>query len=152
MMVSIYTSSSALSSNEFKSVESDYRIFVWRQKSSSSTDESFPVLHVRNPDDPLPTPPEYQNPSFYVFKSHKSPPSSSVRSRSRAERRSVRSNGSANTSKVNDVDDGIPKFKKEFEKFQNESGVRTVMGSIGPVNNGTPWILSSFPRVNMACA
>ena len=117
--------------------ESDYRIFVWRQKSMSPTDESFPVLYVRNPDEPLPTPPEYQNPSYYVFKQQSSPPSSGARSRSRAERRSVRSNGSANTSKANDNDDGVPKFKKEFETFQNESGVRTVMGSIGPVNNGT---------------
>ena len=33
-------------------------------------------------------------------------------------------------------DDGIPKFKKEFERFHSENGVRTVMGSIGPVQNG----------------
>lgn len=29
-----------------------------------------------------------------------------------------------------------PKHKKEFEKFHSENGVRTVMGSIGPVQNG----------------
>ena len=120
----------------FPSVESDYRIFVWRQKSSSPNDDSFPVLHVRNPDDPLPAPPEYQNPSYYVFKTQSSPPTSSARTRSRAERHSVRSSGSGTNSKLNDADDGVPKFKKEFEKFQNESGVRTIMGSIGPVNNG----------------
>jgi len=28
-----------------------------------------------------------------------------------------------------------PKHKKEFEKFHSENGVRTVMGSIGPVQN-----------------
>ena len=30
----------------------------------------------------------------------------------------------------------IPKHKLEFEKFHSENGVRTVMGSIGPVHNG----------------
>jgi hypothetical protein len=35
-----------------------------------------------------------------------------------------------------DEDDGIPKHKKEFDKFHSENGVRTVMGSIGPVQNG----------------
>ena len=117
-------------------IESDYRIFVWRQKSTSPHDESFPVLHVRNPDDTLPAPPEYQNPSFYIFKAHSSPSTSSARTRSRTERHSVKSSDSANTPKVNDTSDGVPKHKKEFEKFQNENGVRTVMGSIGPVNNG----------------
>lgn len=33
-------------------------------------------------------------------------------------------------------EDGVPNFKKEFERFHGENGVRTVMGSIGPVNNG----------------
>lgn len=28
-------------------------------------------------------------------------------------------------------------FKKEFERFHSENGVRTVMGSIGPVQNGS---------------
>ena len=32
-----------------------------------------------------------------------------------------------------DEDDGVPKFKKEFDRFHNENGVRTVMGSVGPV-------------------
>ncbi|KAJ3492145.1 hypothetical protein NLI96_g224 [Meripilus lineatus] len=127
--------------------ESDYRIFVWRQKSSSPNDDSFPVLHVRNPDDPLPAPPEYQNPSYYVFKTQSSPPTSSARTRSRAERHSVRSSGSGTNSKLNDADDGVPKFKKEFEKFQNESGVRTIMGSIGPVNNVRMLLRSGYRHV-----
>jgi len=29
----------------------------------------------------------------------------------------------------------VPQFKKAFEKFHSENGVRTVLGSIGPVNN-----------------
>jgi len=32
--------------------------------------------------------------------------------------------------------DGIPKLVKQFEKFHSQNGVRTVMGSIGPVENG----------------
>jgi hypothetical protein len=30
----------------------------------------------------------------------------------------------------------VPKHKYEFDKFHSENGVRTVIGSIGPVNNG----------------
>jgi len=36
-----------------------------------------------------------------------------------------------------DENDSIPKHKKEFDKFHSENGVRTVMGSIGPVQNGS---------------
>jgi hypothetical protein len=32
-------------------------------------------------------------------------------------------------------DDGVPAHKKDFEKFHGENGVRTVVGSIGPVQN-----------------
>jgi hypothetical protein len=32
--------------------------------------------------------------------------------------------------------DGVPKLMKQFKKFHSENGVRTVIGSIGPVKNG----------------
>ena len=35
-----------------------------------------------------------------------------------------------------DVHDDIPDFKKQFESFHSANGVRTVMGTIGPVQNG----------------
>lgn len=43
-----------------------------------------------------------------------------------------------------DVDDGIPNFKKQFESFHSANGVRTVMGSIGPVQNGWSLKKTSF--------
>jgi hypothetical protein len=33
-------------------------------------------------------------------------------------------------------DDGVPKFKKQFNRFHEENGVRTVIGSIGSAQNG----------------
>ena len=55
--------------------------------------------------------------------------------------KSKRSHGSAKSSNPDGTtgsqpDDGVPAFKREFEKFHGENGVRTVIGSIGPVNNG----------------
>jgi len=41
-----------------------------------------------------------------------------------------------NHKKGDDGRDGIPKLVKQFEKFHSQNGVRTVMGSIGPVENG----------------
>lgn len=39
-------------------------------------------------------------------------------------------------SHTSEEDDGVPKFKKEFLKFHNENGVKTIIGSIGPVKDG----------------
>ncbi|KAL4254040.1 hypothetical protein ABKN59_002522 [Abortiporus biennis] len=120
--------------------DSDYTIFVWRQKSLSPNDPAFPVLHVRNPDELLPSPPAYQNPAFYIFKAkahsqNLSPGApSSPRSTSHG-RRSVRSGKSTRTSTSDDAQNGVPKFKRQFEKFHSENGVRTITGSIGPVND-----------------
>jgi hypothetical protein len=33
-------------------------------------------------------------------------------------------------------DDGVPKFKKQFNRFHEENGVRTVLGTIGSAQNG----------------
>jgi len=45
------------------------------------------------------------------------------------------------------VDDGIPVHKKDFEKFHSENGVRTVIGSIGPVNNVRMLLKSGYRHV-----
>ena len=115
-------------------IESDFAIFVWRHKSATSNDDT-PALHVRNPEDPLPSSSDYRNASFYMFKAppkpHRLSPSMSSQSGSRQSTRSKKSK------KSKAPGDGVPAFKKEFERFHNENGVRTVMGGIGPVNNGT---------------
>ena len=50
---------------------------------------------------------------------------------SRKSRKSVHSVGSGMLE-----NDGVPKFKKDFFKFHNQNGVRTVIGTIGPVKGG----------------
>lgn len=102
-----------------------------------SAPPSTPTLHLHDPSQPLPTPPAYLNASFYLFQpsrvhhprldSHSPSPSN----------RSKKSKVSKRTPAVtHEGNDGIPVHKKEFEKFHGENGVRTVMGSIGPVQNG----------------
>src|ERR1700753_1949713 len=118
--------------------ESYYAIFVWRFTSTPS-----PTIHLRDPTVPLPPADSdgYTNPSYYLLRPPPVPPKLTKQHKSK----SVRSlpNGRASTlgkkSKKGMIeeDDGIPKHKKEFEKFHGENGVRTVAGSIGPVNNGT---------------
>ena len=131
--------------------ESDYTIFVWRQQqqpspllSSSVSDSthsthSTPTLHLHNPAQSLPVPPAYLNASFYLFhpsrahhlSAHSKSPSPSNRSR-----RSQKTKGTKHGDAAKPEEDGVPSFKKQFEKFHGENGVRTVMGSIGPVHNG----------------
>ncbi|EMD38462.1 hypothetical protein CERSUDRAFT_113629 [Gelatoporia subvermispora B] len=112
--------------------DSDYTIFMWRQKSAAPDSEQAPLVYVRDPDMPLPTPPDYQNQSFYMFKARSSsssplpPPSVNGGSSGTKTRRTTKKR-----QQINDV----PKFKEEFEKFHSENGVRTIQGSVGPVNN-----------------
>ncbi|EJU05398.1 hypothetical protein DACRYDRAFT_103883 [Dacryopinax primogenitus] len=101
-----------------------------------------PTLHVRDPLSPLPQAGEYQNPSFYAFQRPASfvdsRPSTPGYGRARSIR-SVKSTRSAKGGKgksVNgDMEEGTPAWKKRFEDFHAENGVRTVVGGIGPVNN-----------------
>jgi len=97
-----------------------------------------PTLHLHDPKKSLPSPPEYCNSSYYVFRPHAQ--HAVVRSR-----RSVRSPVPSSKSKKGKVvglgddsseDDGVPKFKKQFNRFHEENGVRTVTGSIGSAQNG----------------
>ncbi|KAI5899559.1 uncharacterized protein SCHCODRAFT_02560891 [Schizophyllum commune H4-8] len=153
--------------------DADYTIFTWRlQQTPEQADASSssvlsasasgapsaakPSLYLRNPSQPLPSATNL-NPSFHLFKpskAHLAVPAS-VRSASRSpssrsivsrrSRRSVASLGTMNTG--DDEDDGVPKFKKEFDRFHNENGVRTVMGSVGPVRNVRMLLKSGYRHV-----
>lgn len=113
--------------------DSDYTIFMWRQKSAAPASDQSPVLHVRNPDEPLPTPPAYRNLSFYVFQAKRAGPSSPPLSTKESAKSDKKARKASLAEKAkNDP----PKHKKEFEKFHSENGVRTISGGIGPVKNG----------------
>ncbi|KAH7908306.1 hypothetical protein BJ138DRAFT_1091529 [Hygrophoropsis aurantiaca] len=116
--------------------DSDYTIFVWRQKSPSSTSDHvapMPTLHVYDPKHPLPSPPAYCNPSFYLFRPSKatSPPPHSVKS-GKSRKTKDGKPGSPESTEAFTV---VAKHRKDFERFHSENGVRTVMGSIGPVDD-----------------
>lgn len=101
--------------------------------------ESSPTLYLHNPSKPLPTSDMYQNPSYYAFRRKASPISPHPRSSSRLGSHSVHSRKSHNSRRSaasDDGDGGVPKFRKDFLKFHSENGVRTVIGSIGPVKDG----------------
>jgi len=95
---------------------------------------STPTLHLHDPKAPLPTPPAYLNPAYYVFRPSKAELPSAKRSASRLSAKT--STTTRRSKKSEEPDDGVPKFKKEFDRFHSENGVRTVMGQIGPVQNG----------------
>ncbi|TFK42316.1 hypothetical protein BDQ12DRAFT_719200 [Crucibulum laeve] len=144
--------------------DSDYTIFVWRQQQAAdpagdplvaSTSSAHtippptqgpqtPTLHLHNPKKPLPEPPEYLNASYYLFhpsRAHYPAPGGS-RPPSRASKRSAKSK----KGKKNE-EDGVPAFKKNFDKFHSENGVRTVMGSIGPVRDVRMLLKSGYRHV-----
>jgi len=117
-------------------VDGDYTIFVWRQKSPSSSDKDLSMtstLHVHDPTQPLPSPSSYRNPSYYVFQPSKaqSPTPHSVHSTKSRKTKASKRNGSVAEEQLQ----GEPRYRKDFERFHSENGVRTVMGSIGPVDN-----------------
>jgi len=105
---------------------------------------------MHDPEMRLPSPMEYCNPSYYVFQV-------------RAKQAEVESQRSGPTTKGKDSpvpssktkkgkivgledgsseDDSTPKFKKQFNRFHEENGVRTVIGSIGSVEHGK--VIPSF--------
>lgn len=106
---------------------------MWRQKSATPDSDQSPVLYVRNPDDPLPVPPAYQNASFYMFRPKLSAPSPprSAKSSAKSSKHTRKQEEEAHAKVV------PPKHKREFEQFHSENGVRTIMGGIGPVKRGT---------------
>ncbi|KAF8077692.1 hypothetical protein FPV67DRAFT_1462700 [Lyophyllum atratum] len=140
--------------------DSDYTIFVWRQNqpaaatgatlmpasfatasssggSSSQAPPDTPTLHLHNPGVPLPPSTGYRNPSYYIFRrqTHRVSPVPSTRSKKSQRTKASRRTNPSNAEEEEEVDT-TPRHKKEFEKFHSENGVRTVMGSIGPVQNG----------------
>ncbi|EPS96808.1 hypothetical protein FOMPIDRAFT_1167042 [Fomitopsis schrenkii] len=110
---------------------SDYTIFMWRQKSAAPDGDQSPVLYVRNPDEPLPAHTAYRNPSFYMFrpKPSASSPSHSAKSSAKSSRHTRKQQEEAHAKAA------PPKYKREFEQFHSENGVRTIMGGIGPVKH-----------------
>jgi len=94
-----------------------------------------PTVHLRDPSEPLPSQSSYRNPSFYLFHSDYS---MSVQPTPQHD-----SPSSGRKKKLSTPHDGVPKHKKEFEDFHTSNGVRTILGSIGPVQNGTRIATSS---------
>ncbi|KAJ8078971.1 hypothetical protein PM082_013255 [Marasmius tenuissimus] len=152
--------------------ESDYTIFVWRQNqqnppendplgttasvaSNASVHETkphtTPTLHLHDPAQPLPKAPEYTNPSYYAFNQPVRPPPgrSSPSQRSASTQRKSKKSKSKRGDSIYpaDEDPSIPKHKREFAKFHSENGVRTVMGSIGPVKNVRMLLKSGYRHV-----
>jgi len=134
--------------------ESDYTIFVWRQKSAThhSDDTDIPTIHLRNPNKPLPGPNDYRNPSFYMFLPHQAPTSTAEdgisRTRSLRSGRTDKSTRSKKTTKAKEEKE--PAFRKAFDKFHSENGVRTVTGSIGPVGNVRMLLKNGYRHVYMS--
>lgn len=83
-------------------------------------------------------PPAYCNPSFYIFREaaqRKKQGEGAVSVKSGKTGKSRKSRKHAEE----DEDETIPKLKRDFEKFHSQNGVRTVIGSIGPVENGASY-------------
>lgn len=130
--------------------ESDYTIFVWRQKSTSTDETVMPTLHLRNPSVPLPTPPAYQNPSYYAFHpnaqvTQPTPDSPRVQSV-----RSAKTAPSRKSKKHQQPADDVPVHRKQFDKFHSENGVRTIKGSIGPVKDVRMLLKNGYRHVYMS--
>jgi hypothetical protein len=135
--------------------ESDYTIFVWRQKSSSPRpDESdVPTIHLRDPNKPLPGPDDYKNPSFYMFLPHQTSTSTAEGRPPRAHSvHSARTEQSTRSRKTTETkgNEKEPGFRKAFDKFHSENGVRTVTGSIGPVGNVRMLLKNGYRHVYMS--
>lgn len=138
MLLSFLSALSGFVSLVLTFLDSDYTIFSWRQNSPNSAQVPSVMsatLHVHDPAGQLPEPPAYRNPSFYLFH-----PSRLVsprpHSRGSCKSKSPRQKTVGGESRV-------AKHRKEFEKFHSENGVRTVMGTIGPVENGRSHSLDS---------
>ena len=110
------------------------------------------TIHLRNPNKSLPGPNDYRNPSFYMFLPHQASISTAEdgisRTRSLPGNRSEKSIQSKKTTKST-KDDG-PAFRKAFDKFHSENGVRTVTGSIGPIGNVRMLLKNGYRHVYMS--
>lgn len=119
--------------------DNDYTILGWRQKSASNSISSSSVteqttLHLHDPSGQIPESSEYRNPSFYLFRPSRVPsPSLHVDNYNNGKPRKTKGKQGSNSGAE---DTGVAKHRRDFEKFHDENGVRTVIGSIGPVNDG----------------
>ncbi|KAF8197558.1 hypothetical protein BJ912DRAFT_875300 [Pholiota molesta] len=109
-----------------------------------------PTLHLHNPHAALPAPPAYRNAAYYVFQPARAAAAPVPQRRSPAPSRAStgrRSRRGGEGEGGGDEDDGVPKFKKQFDRFHSENGVRTVMGQIGPVHNVRMLLKSGYRHV-----
>ncbi|KAI6169299.1 hypothetical protein EDD17DRAFT_1339 [Pisolithus thermaeus] len=122
----------------------DYTIFVRRQNAIPEGDVATQItLHVHDPSGQLPEPPEYRNPSFYVFQISRT---ASPFPRSD---HSAKGNNEQNANHKT-MNTGAARHRKDFERFHNENGVRTVVGSIGPVTNVRMLLRKGYRHVYMS--
>jgi len=117
------------------STDGDYTIFQWRQSGNSDP----PTIYLRDPSEPLPSQSSYRNPSFYLFHPDYTVPAQPSPQHSTHSPRGKK--------KANAPNDAVPKHKKEFENFHTSNGVRTIVGTIGPVQNGAWAAGSSFRNI-----
>ncbi|KAJ3517407.1 hypothetical protein NLJ89_g524 [Agrocybe chaxingu] len=117
--------------------------------STHASTRHTPTLHLHDPQKPLPNPPEYLNPSYYVFHPSRAHPPVMRRSPAPSRASTRRSKKGRSNGGLDDdsEEDGVPKFKKQFDRFHSENGVRTVIGSIGPVQNVRMLLKSGYRHV-----
>ncbi|KAI0306630.1 hypothetical protein B0F90DRAFT_787124 [Multifurca ochricompacta] len=115
----------------------DYTIFQWRQNGSTDS----PTIYLRNPSEPLPSQSSYRNPSFYLFRLDHT----GIHHGSQHDSSSARSK-----KKYNPSHNDALKHKKEFEDFHTTNGVRTITGSIGPVQNVRMLLKTGYRYVYIA--
>jgi len=161
--------------------DSDYAIFAWRAQeedtrtteldkvasSSKAVDSSQPPhlkatntlrLHLHSPRQPLPSPPEYCNPSYYIFRASHLINHAELDSRRGSRKSPAPPSRSSKSKKMKVVgleddsseNDGVPRFKKQFNRFHEDNGVRTVIGSIGSVQNVRMLLKPSYRHVYMS--
>ncbi|PPQ91403.1 hypothetical protein CVT25_014291 [Psilocybe cyanescens] len=111
------------------------------------TISATPTLYLHNPNKPLPSPPAYLNPAYYAFQPSRAHPPPTRRSPAPSHASTSKRSRKGKNALEENENDGIPKFKKQFDRFHSENGVRTVMGSIGPVHNVRMLLKSGYRHV-----
>jgi len=114
----------------------DYTIFQWRQDGNTNP----PTVYLRDPSEPLPSQSSYRNPSFYLFHPDHTVPASPQHDSPSPRGKKKRST----------PHDASLKHRKEFEEFHTSNGVRTINGTIGPVQNVRMLLKSGYRHVYMS--
>ncbi|TFK62536.1 hypothetical protein BDN72DRAFT_964475 [Pluteus cervinus] len=126
----------------------------------SGVDRPTPTLYLHDPKQPLPESPAYRNPSYYLFQPSRAispdpqPHTSSGKAKSirstKTIKKSVNGDDTVNGKGKAVLDaarEHQQQLKKNFEKFHGENGVRTVIGSIGAVQNVRMLLKSGYRHV-----